>query len=108
MRKVIKLVQVGAVVYKETGFLAVMLHKVVSGNFKGFLYALTNSNTRDNNDKFAPAVLLIQLEHRLDIHIGFTCTCFHFNIKAASADILHQSIGKLYIIFRLDFINIAQ
>ena len=62
-----------------------MLHKVVGGNFKGFLYALTNSNTRHNNNEFAPAVFFIQLKHCLDIHIGFTRTGFHFNIKTASA-----------------------
>ena len=34
-----------------------MLHKVVGGNLKGFLYALTNSNTWYNDDKLAPRII---------------------------------------------------
>ena len=67
--KLINLIQIRAVIDKETSLFAVMLHKVVGGDFKGFLYTLTDSNTRHNNDKLAPAVFFVQLKHRLDIHI---------------------------------------
>ena len=89
--KVIQLVQVGAIVNEETCFLSVMLHEMISSNFKSLFNTLTNSDRRDNDNEFAPTVLLVQLEHGLDIYIGLTSTGLHFNIKAASAQVLNQS-----------------
>ena len=73
-RKIVQLVQIGAVVNKETGFLPIMLHKILFDT-------LTDGDRRNNYNEFAPAVFLIQLEHGLDIHIGFTRTGFHLNIQ---------------------------
>ena len=61
-----------------------MLHKVVCGDFEGLLYALTDRNRGNDHNKLAPAVLFVQLEHRLDIDIGLARAGFHFNIKAAT------------------------
>lgn len=107
-RKVIKLVQVGAVVDEEAGFLAVMLHKVVCGDFKGLLHALTDRNRRNNHNKLAPAVLLVQLEHRLDIDIGFARTGFHFNIKAATPQVFDKGSGQLDVVLTLQGLNVVQ
>ena len=74
---------------------------MADGNLKGFFYALTDSNTRHNNDKLTPAVFLVQFKHRLDIHIGFTCTGFHFNIKAAPTQIFDERSRKFNIVLTL-------
>ena len=107
-RKVIQLVQVGAVVDEETGFLAVVLHKVVCGDFKGLLYALTDRNRRNDHDKLAPTVLLVQFEHRLDIDIGFARAGFHFNIKAATPQIFDKGSGQFDVILILQGLNVVQ
>ncbi|CDA63006.1 unknown [Clostridium sp. CAG:169] len=83
-RKIIQLIQVGTVVDEEASLLAVMLHKVISGNFKSLFDTLTNGNRRHNNDEFAPTIFFVQLEHSLDIHIGLTGSGLHFDIKATS------------------------
>ena len=85
-----------------------MLHKVVGGNFKRFLYALADSNTRHNNDKLAPAVLFVQLKHRLDIHIGFTRTGFHFNIKAAPTQVFNEGSREFYVVLTLQGLNVFE
>ena len=90
-----ELVQVGAVVDEEAGFLAVMLHKVICGDFEGLFHALTNCNGGNDHDKLAPAVLLVQLKHRLDIDIGFARAGFHFNIKAATPQIFDKGSREL-------------
>ena len=105
-RKVIQLIQVRTVVDKETGFLAVMLHKVISGNFKGLLHALTNGNRRHNHNELTPAVPLVQLEHSFDIHIGLTGAGLHFDIKTASAQSLYKCFGLLNIVLALKLLNI--
>ena len=89
-RKVIQLIQIRAVVDEETGFLSVMLHKMVRSNFKSLFDTLTNGNRRHHHNELTPAVLLVQLEHSLDIHIGLTGSGLHFDIKAASAQILYK------------------
>ena len=67
-----------------------MLHKVVGGDLKGLLYALTDCNRGNDHDKLTPTVLLVQLEHRLDIDIGLARAGFHFNIKAATPQIFDK------------------
>ena len=83
--KGVQLVQVGAVVNEETGFLLVVLHEVFRCILEGLVNALTNGDTGNHHNELAPAVLLVQLEHGLDIDIGFARTCFHFHIQIDSA-----------------------
>ena len=107
-RKVIQLVQVGAVVDEEASLLAVVLHKVVCGDFKGLLHALTDRNGGNDHDKLAPAVLLVQLEHRLDIDVGFARAGFHFNIKAATPQVFDKGSRELDIVLTLQGLNVVQ
>ena len=85
-----------------------MLHKVVGGNFKGFLYALTDSNTRYDYNKLAPAVFFVQLKHCLDIHIGFTRTGFHFNIKTATPQVFDEGSREFNVVLTLQGLDILE
>ena len=85
-----------------------MFHKVVFGYLKGLIHALTDRNTWNYNNKLAPAVFFIQLKHCFDIHIGLACACFHFDIKAAPAEVFYKLRGEFYIVFTLYFMHIFQ
>ena len=107
-REIVQLVQVGAIVDKEPGFLTIMLHEVVSGNLKGFFDTFTDGNRRHYHNKLTPAVTLVQFKHGLDVDIGFTGAGFHFDIKTASAQVLHQTGRLLDIAFVLDLLDVLQ
>ena len=85
-----------------------MLHKVVCGDFEGLLYALTDCNRGNDHDKLTPTVLLVQLEHRLDIDIGFARAGFHFNIKAATPQVFDKGSRELNIVLTLQGLNVVQ
>ena len=85
-----------------------MLHKVVCGDFKGFFHALTDRNRRNDHNKLAPAVLLVQLEHRLDIDIGLARAGFHFNIKAATPQVFNKGSRELDVVLTLQGLNVVQ
>ena len=42
------------------------------------------------------------------IYIGFTGTCFHLNIKTASAQIFYKGRGELYVVLTLQGLNVVQ
>ena len=85
-----------------------MLHKVVCGDLKGLLHALTDRNRGNDHNKLAPAVLLVQLEHRLDIDIGLARAGFHFNIKAATPQVFDKGSGQLDVVLTLQGLNVVQ
>ena len=85
-----------------------MLHKVVCGDLKGFFHALTDRNRGNDHDELAPAVLLVQFEHRLDIDIGFARAGFHFNIKAATPQVFDKGSRELDIVLTLQGLNVVQ
>ena len=105
-REIVQLVQIGTVVDKEPGLLAVMLHEVIGSNLKGFLDAFTDGNTGHHNDKLAPAVALVQLEHGLDVHIGLAGTGFHLNIQRTSTQIFYKTGGHLDVLLVLQLLNV--
>ena len=63
-------------------------------------HAFADGNTWHYNHKFRPAIAGVQLVHGLDIGIGLTRTCFHFDGKGTSVSLqmLHglQSFCHLY------------
>ena len=85
-----------------------MLHKVVCGDLKGFFHALTDRNRGNDHDELAPAVLLVQFEHRLDIDIGFARAGFHFNIKAATPQVFDKGSRELDVVLTLQCLNVVQ
>ena len=97
----IQLIQVAAVVDKEPCLFAVALHKVIGSDLKGLLYAFTDGDTRHNNDKFAPTIPLVQLEHGLDVNIGLACAGFHLNIQRTPAQRCHQLVRLMDVCFCL-------
>ena len=107
-RKVVKLVQVGAVINEETRLLAVIFHKMVGGDFKGFFHALTDRNRGNDHNKLAPAVFLVQLEHGFDVDIGFAGAGFHLNVQAATPHVVYQLRGELDIVLALQGVDVLQ
>ena len=107
-RKVVKLVQVGAVINEETRFLSVILHKMVGGDLKRLFHALTDRNGGNDHNKLTPAVLLVQLEHGFDIDIGFACAGFHLNVQAAAPHVVYQLRGELDVVLALQRVDVLQ
>ena len=85
-----------------------MLHKVVYGDLKGLLHTLADRNGGNDHDELAPAVLLVQLEHRLDIDIGFARAGFHFNIKTATPQVFDKGSRELDVVLTLQGLNVVQ
>ena len=106
--KGIQLIQVAAVVDKEPCLFAVALHKVIGSDLKGLLYALTDGDTRHNNDKFAPTIPLVQLEHGLDVNIGLACAGFHLNIQRTPAQRCHQLVRLMDVCFCLQCADVLK
>ena len=101
-REIVQFVQVGAVVDKESCLLSVLLHKVVSGNLEGLIDTFTDSNTRNDNNKLTPTVTLVQFKHHFDVNVGFTCTCFHFDVERAATDVADGLVGYLDVVLILN------
>ena len=106
--KGIQLIQVAAVVDKEPCLFAVALHKVIGSDLKGLLYAFTDGDTRHNNDKFAPTIPLVQLEHGLDVNIGFACAGFHLNIQRTPAQRGNQLFRLMDVCFCLQCADVLK
>ncbi len=80
-REGLYVLQVLGIVDEIACFLMVLLHEVVDCDIEGLLDALTDSDTRHNNNELGPTVTLVQLEHSLDIDIGLTRTRLHLDIE---------------------------
>ena len=106
--KGIQLIQVAAVVDKEPCLFAVALHKVIGSDLKGLLYAFTDGDTRHNNDKFAPTIPLVQLEHGLDVNIGLACAGFHLDIQRASSQRCYQLVRLMDVCFCLQCADVLK
>ena len=89
-REAVELVEVCTVIDEESRLFAVVLHEVFRGDLKGLLYALADSDGRNNYDKFAPTVTLVELKHGLDVNVGFTGTGFHFHVKRTTSKIINK------------------
>ena len=62
--------------------------------FERLFNALPDSDRRNDNNKLAPAVFFVQLEHSLYVTISFARTRFHFDIKRTAASV-SERFGKL-------------
>lgn len=104
----VELIEVRAVVDEKARFLAVMLHEVILHRLKRLPHALTDRDTRHNDDKLRPAVALVQLEHRLDVDIGLAGTSLHLDVETAPSQIAHQRRRSLDIVLLLDTADIRE
>ncbi len=104
----VQLVEIRAGIDEEPGLLAVVLHEMILRDLEGFLHAFADGDGRHHDDELAPAIALVQLEHRLDVHIGFARAGFHLHIQTAAALALHQYAGLADVVFRLDGANIVE
>ena len=107
-RKAVQMVQVGAGIDEEPRLLAVMLHEMVNGNLEGLLHTLANGDRRHDHDELAPAIVLVQLEHRFDIHIGFARAGFHFHIQRTASQPLRKGSGLINLVVLLHVADVFQ
>ena len=70
-------------------------------HLEGLIYTFTNGDTRNNNDELAPAILLIQFIHCLNICVGLTNTRLHFN---GQIEFSFQLMRRCNLIISLYFI----
>ena len=78
-RKAVNFRELGRIVDEEPDLLAVFLCKMLLRHLKGLINTLADSNARHDHDEFAPAVVLVQLIHGLDVGIGLADAGFHLN-----------------------------
>ena len=81
---------------------------MVGGDLKRLFHALTDRNGGNDHNKLTPAVLLVQLEHRFDIDIGFAGAGFHLNVQAATPHVVYQLRGELDVVLALQRVDVLQ
>ena len=64
-------------------------------HLKGLINTLADGNARHDHDELAPAVMLVQLIHGLNVGIGLADAGFHFNRQIITT---FQLIRWLYLI----------
>ena len=74
-------------------------------HLKRFIYAFADSNARHDHDELAPAVVLVQLIHRLDVGIGLANARLHFNRQVVAT---FQLVRRLDLIGTLHFLQMFQ
>ena len=72
---------------------------MVTGNLKGFVRPLLDSDRWDHDHKFSEAELLVQREDCAQVYVGFPSSSLHFHSKIAGLQnlVLRQSVVQLYI-----------
>ena len=91
------------VVDEDARLLAVLLHEMVRHGVKALAHTLADSDGRHHDDELAPAVALVQLEHRLDVDVGLARARLHLHVKRARAKIgLCQSVGHVNVVPHLN------
>ena len=72
---------------------------------------MTSIGRREANssrDELAPAVLPVQLEHRLDVDIGLARAGLHLNIQAAPPQAFDKGCGEPDVVLALQGLNVVQ
>ena len=70
---------------------------------KLFAHALADGDGRHHDDELAPAVALVQLEHRLDVDVGLARARLHLHVERTRAKIgLCQSVGHVNVVPHLN------
>ena len=109
LREMVNLGEVLGIVDEETRLLAVMLHEMLLHDGETLLHALANRNARHDHDELRPAILLIQFEHGLDIHIGLSCARFHLHIeRAAAKPARHDTLAQMDIVPALHAVDVRE
>ena len=83
--------------------LAVLFGEVVGHRLQALDDPLTDRHTGYHDDELRPAVVLVELVHRLDIGIGLTCTRLHLDAQRQRAmGIAKHTLDRLEILTHLD------
>ena len=69
------------VVDKEASLFLITLQEVICCYLKRLSDPFANGDAGHDDDELAPAVLLIELKHRLDVAVGLARTGFHLDVE---------------------------
>ncbi|MNF87477.1 hypothetical protein D3C84_699450 [compost metagenome] len=69
------------VVDKEACLLVIGLQEVISSDLKRLGNPFANGDAGHHDDELAPAILLVELKHRLDVAVGLARPCFHLDVE---------------------------
>ena len=108
LREIIQLCQFVTIIDAPADFLAVMLHKMVFEHAERFCYALADCNTRHHNNELAPAILLVELKHRLDVDVCLTGAGLHFDVKIYHAMPFGECGARYDLVFHLHLADIGE
>lgn len=81
---------------------------MIHGDVEGLFHALADGDGRHHHDELAPTIPLVQLKHGFDVDVGFARACFHFHVQRAAAQVTHQVLGLMDVVFSLDGADIGQ
>ena len=90
--KALQIVELLRVVDEVAGALAVLLQEVLRHDLEGFQHPFADGDARHHDDELAPAVALVQLEHRLDVAVGLARAGLHLDVEI---DVAHRGLLQL-------------
>ena len=97
--------QLRGVIDKKAYLLSVFLGKMLLRHLKGLIHTLADGNARHNYDELAPAIMLVQFVHGLDISVSFADASFHFDGQIVSS---FQLFRRLDLICPLHLLQVFQ
>ena len=80
------------------------------GDFKRFIYALSDCNGRNNDDKLGKAVTLMQLKNRLGVNLSLSGTSLHLHTegKTRLAVIIENIVRHRQVVSSLNLVHILK
>lgn len=89
--------------------LVIRLQKILGHNLQRLSHTFTDGDAGHNDDEFAPAILLVQLENGFDVVVSLAGACFHLDVEIHLADFgLHQFCGLRQVLMMLYLIATAK
>ena len=61
--------------------LAIVFEEMFRRHLERLLNTLTNGDTRNDDNELAPAVSLVQFEHRFDVAVGLARSSLHLDVE---------------------------
>ena len=104
----IQLLQVAAVIDEPTHLLVVVLHEMILQHGEALGHTLPDGDAGHHDDELPPAILLIQLKHRLDIDIGLSRSGLHLDVEVQCAYSFHQALRRGDVTPVLDCTDLLQ
>ena len=107
-REAVDFSELGGVIDEKAYLFPVLLGKMLLGHLKGLIHTLPNGYAGNHHNKLAPAVVLVQLEHGLDVSIGLAHAGLHLNGEIVAVGPSLQLVRRFDLICALNFVQLLQ